>query len=393
MRLFPCTLLLANLVPSALAWGAAGHEIVATIAQIHLHPSALPLICSILNYTSPNPDGPQCHLAPVATWADRARFRMRWSAPLHYVGAIGDHPSETCLFPGTQGWAGHKDQNVLGAIRNVTGLLDEFVKNQRKGIHAGKEELAMANEALKFLIHFMGDMHQPLHLTGRDRGGNGDKVLFDGRQTNLHSVWDSYLIAKAIRTTPRKYNHPLADERVEYSLRGTVYDPYLRQIMAEGVLKNWTHEIPDWLSCPTPKGALATPQGQQRIFSWGWLISDRDPAADTDDETLCPYSWAKEIHALNCEVVWPKELDQESWRSSSEAGHEHFYSVDDELALISNQGASVDDLVKPKGLELDTPKYAGVIAKRRLIERLLAQAGVRLANELNLLFAEDDNTI
>ena len=184
MRLLLYIVLLVNLVPrSVLAWGAAGHEIVATIAQIHLDPTVFPTVCSILNFTSPDPDKPQCHLAPVATWADRVRFKMRWSAPLHYVGAVGDNPGTQCLFPGKQGWEGKEDENVLSAIRNVTDLLAEFMKAKREGT-AGMKDTDVANEALKFLIHFVGDLHQPLHLTGRDRGGNSDKVLFDRRHTS-----------------------------------------------------------------------------------------------------------------------------------------------------------------------------------------------------------------
>lgn len=170
-------------VPGVVGWGAAGHEIAATIAQIHLHPSVLPNMCSILNFTSTNPREPLCHLAPVATWADKLRFKMRWSAPMHYVGAVDDHPSQTCMFPGPKGWAGKRGINVLGAIRNVTGILEEWVEDERSGVLSSTRDDA-ANEALKFLIHFMGDMHMPLHLTGRDRGGNSDKVLFDGRQTS-----------------------------------------------------------------------------------------------------------------------------------------------------------------------------------------------------------------
>lgn len=153
-----------------------GHEIVATIAQIHLHPSVLPSLCSILNYTDTDPSAPLCHLAPVATWADRMRYKMRWSAALHYIGAVGDHPSDTCLFPGDRGWAGKSGVNVLGAVRNVTGILEDWVGDL--------EDDDRANEALKFLVHFVGDMHMPLHLTGRDRGGNGNKVSFDGRVTS-----------------------------------------------------------------------------------------------------------------------------------------------------------------------------------------------------------------
>lgn len=61
---------------------------------------------------------------------------------------------------------------MLSAIRNTTGWLEEGYDG--------------AEEALKFLIHFVGDLHQPLHLTGRDKGGNGAKVRFDGRITSKY---------------------------------------------------------------------------------------------------------------------------------------------------------------------------------------------------------------
>ncbi|KAK2459617.1 hypothetical protein APHAL10511_008372 [Amanita phalloides] len=353
-------LLLAACAPlRALAWGSAGHEIIATIAQIHLHPSAYPSVCSILNSTSHDPSGPPCHLAPVASWADRIRFKYHWSGPLHYIGAFGDHPRETCLFPGDRGWEGRQDANILGATRNMTNQLTSYVAKTKLGGHVSTEDTEEASQALKFLIHFLGDLHQPLHLTGRDRGGNSDKVVFDGRQTNLHSVWDSKLIAKAIRSTPRKYNHPLPDERIEYSLRGAIYDPYVRQIMTEGVLHDWARDIPDWLECPARQQSSGDKSGEQRVLS-----DEGDPGANTDDDVLCPYSWAKPIHALNCDIIWPKELDEVSLGGR----HRHPHH---------------------EGPELDTPEYAGVIAREKLIERLLAQAGVRLAHTLNLLFAEE----
>ena len=155
----------------------------ATIAQIHLHPSVLPNICEILNYTATNPNVPQCHLAPIATWADKLRYRMRWSATMHYIGAVDDYPSKTCAFPGSRGW--EKSVNVLGAIRNGTDILERWMMKQHAQTGNSLYDHVLANEALKFLVHFVGDMHQPLHLTGRDRGGNSDKVLFDNRQTSV----------------------------------------------------------------------------------------------------------------------------------------------------------------------------------------------------------------
>lgn len=156
---------------------------------MHLHPSVLPQLCTILAWnsdfnefpSSSDAAAPSCHIATIAAWADKIRFRKRWSAGLHYVGAVGDHPSSTCLFPGTSGWAGRDHINVLGGIRNTTEILSGWRYSVKNG---ARPNIEVMDEALRFLVHFMGDVHMPLHLTGRDRGGNGDKVLFDGRQTS-----------------------------------------------------------------------------------------------------------------------------------------------------------------------------------------------------------------
>jgi len=141
---------------------------------MYLHPKVLPTLCDILDLPSD-----KCHLASVATWADQQRNHMRWSAALHYVGAVDDHPSRTCAFPGEHKWQGKPSINALDAIKNTTSLLQDWVNNDTSD--------TIANEALKFLIHFVGDAHQPLHLTGRARGGNSVHVLFDRRHTSKFS--------------------------------------------------------------------------------------------------------------------------------------------------------------------------------------------------------------
>lgn len=168
-------------VPSTLAWGGAGHEIVATIAQIYLHPSTLSNVCEVLYPgSSESQRWPPCYLSRVASWADSIKRnpKYRYTAAMHYVGAVGDHPSETCLFPGARGWAGKRDVNVLGAVRNMTNVL--------VGYTDGYYDRDAAEDAVKFLIHYVGDMHMPLHLTGRERGGNGARVTFDGRVTSKY---------------------------------------------------------------------------------------------------------------------------------------------------------------------------------------------------------------
>ncbi|KAI0052064.1 phospholipase C/P1 nuclease [Auriscalpium vulgare] len=384
----------------ALAWGAAGHEITATIAQIHLDPRVLPVLCSILY---PDSDISQpCNLASVASWADKIRYRARWSAPLHYVGALGDHPSDTCMFPGTRGWAGHEGGNVLSAIRNVTTILDDFVQ---AGAARTADDTDLAQEALKFLIHFVGDMHQPLHLTGRDRGGNGVKVSWDGRVTNLHSLWDGLLIAKALRSLPRSsnYSRPLPVPEVENALRGAIYDPYIRKLMWEGVgvgpysqrKARWEDDAEGWLACPTPDAPVQPSSlfgGVKQAFL-GLLPRRTTPAPGppqtTDDDALCPYAWAAPLHKLNCDLVWPKELDDPHYRAASSDVQDihlhHGSTVEDEVRAVDMRVGTAE-ANEGRYLELDTPEYAGRIEREWVVEKLLAMGGVRLAAVLNGIF-------
>jgi len=391
MRISHYVLLFATSLhlPAVLGWGAAGHEIVATIAQIHLHPTVYTSMCTILNFTSNNPNEPQCHLAPIAAWADRIRYNMRWSAPLHYVGALDDYPSKTCAFPGERGWAGSRGGNVLGAVRNVTNMLEDWATAVDQ-VNTNSENGA-ANEAFKFLVHFMGDLHMPLHLTGRDRGGNSNKVRFSGRITNLHSLWDGLLIAKAIREVPRNYSRPLPYPQVEYALRGTIYDSYVRRIMWEGILNKWADEIPSWLSCPSPLSAPTSNSLWQQVMStWVRLTRGVKAAEETDDELLCPYHWAEPIHSLNCEIIWPKELDEPPYGDPIHRAHSSEVSAHHHNCGELDSDTIIDEEFNPRRpyLELDTPEYSGVIAERLIVEKLLAQAGIRLAAVINWLFAD-----
>ena len=160
---------------------STGHEVVATIAQMHLHPSVMPKLCNILDH------GGECHLAPVAAWADRVRriSKYSWTGPLHYINAVDDYPSAVCAFPGSNGWGGQTHINVLHGVRNTTNVL------QDAGWNTDDDDIpSWVQDVLKILIHFLGDMHQPLHLTGCNRGRNGDKVTFDRRPSVrvLHHV-------------------------------------------------------------------------------------------------------------------------------------------------------------------------------------------------------------
>jgi hypothetical protein len=392
-------------VPGVLGWGAAGHEIVATIAQIYTEPAAMEKLCTILNaHTGANFNTESitsgggrwsCNLASISTWADKYKYQMRWSAALHYVNGVGDHPADTCLFPGPEGWAGKSGINVLGGIHNTSNILLDWASGE---IH----DVELAQEALKFIVHFVGDLHMPLHLVGRDRGGNSVDVCWEGRRSNLHSVWDGLIVAKAIRQTGRNYSRPLPAgfERVEENLRGAIYDSYIRRIVWEGVEGKWAENLDDWIACPAGDGkpemhkeATTVLSTLRDFFLPGWISERGIETPVTDTEFICPYHWAKPIHALNCELIWPKEIDEYNLSSRSRRArckkfpHPPSVGLELEEELQEAGGVESEEVGEPP-YELDNPDYTRPIEERMLLEQFLAQGGVRLAAILNYIFAD-----
>jgi len=115
----------------------------------------------------PHSSARSCHLAPIASWPDTIRFRYPWSSHLHYVNPINDTPPASCVY-GATGWTSL--ENVLSASVNYTTRL----RTQR-----GEGREWERDMALRMLTHLIGDLHQPLHLTGRERGGNDVVVRFE----------------------------------------------------------------------------------------------------------------------------------------------------------------------------------------------------------------------
>jgi hypothetical protein len=176
------------------AWSALGHKLVGALAQRHLTPAANAEVARLLA-GEPDPT-----LAGVATWADTMRDsdpeRFKQTSRWHYVNLSSDScryaPERDC-----------KDgQCVIGAIAAQRAILADR-----------SQPLAARRDALKFIVHFVGDVHQPLHANARnDQGGNKyqislrtdiapeayarDRYVDGVMGTNLHSVWDFYVLAE-----------------------------------------------------------------------------------------------------------------------------------------------------------------------------------------------------
>lgn len=176
-------LLAALLIGSfpALAWGPQGHQTVAELADRQLRPAARAEVARLLA-GEPTPT-----LAGVADWADEVRARdsgagrtNRW----HYLNFKGGDcsyvPARDC-----------PDGNcVIAAInRNFLVLADRARPDQER------------RDALKFLVHFVADAHQPLHASPiEDKGGNEFQVSYQGEGSNLHKVWDSLILQNGARS-------------------------------------------------------------------------------------------------------------------------------------------------------------------------------------------------
>ncbi len=170
---------------NANAWGDLGHRVTALIAYRHLTPSARTTLDALLAGDSDTLTGPD--FASRATWADKYRNAHRETAAWHFVDIEIDAPdmAAACFhFPalgGALAGAGPAKDCVVNKI-------DEFAAELTNATTPRAERLL----ALKFLIHFIGDLHQPLHAADHhDRGGNCVLLAaLQGQATNLHAYWD-----------------------------------------------------------------------------------------------------------------------------------------------------------------------------------------------------------
>jgi S1/P1 Nuclease len=165
-RLFNFCLIGVSIVLTS--WGFKGHRAVASIAQKHLTSNTAYVVSAYLKGES---------MADVATWADENRNNT--TAPWHFLNLpLGLTHEQFVKF------VSESDNNVYSAIlKTEASLKDKSLTPDQK------------NEALKYLIHLVGDAHQPMHISRKeDKGGNMIQVRFDNKGTNLHSLWDSKLI-------------------------------------------------------------------------------------------------------------------------------------------------------------------------------------------------------
>jgi S1/P1 Nuclease len=170
-RRFLLAFLLAIPIP-AYAWGPEGHEVIARIAADNLSPAAHLRISQLVGGDAP------VLMVLDSNWADEIRADRPDTVPWHFVN----------IEIGTKGYDLRQD---CGRDNCVVAQIDRDMSVLRDVKASQPAKL----DALRFLIHFIGDLHQPLHAADRhDKGGNSLIVFQVRRRSNLHRVWDEDVV-------------------------------------------------------------------------------------------------------------------------------------------------------------------------------------------------------
>jgi len=173
---------------SLASWGTLGHHVIGEIAERHLTPEAKAAVNNLLGHES---------LADVSSWADDIRQAEPATAPLHFMNL----PTGLNYTEFEQQVKNMKTGNVYTGILAAENLLKNTGAPQRQRVNA-----------LKYLVHFVGDAHQPMHVSrAEDRGGNNIKLTFENQYTSLHEIWDTNLLEKDglnYKKLAEQYDHP-----------------------------------------------------------------------------------------------------------------------------------------------------------------------------------------
>ena len=272
------SILLLSLISS---WGYSGHFAIGNLTMKLLPDDILSKVTSmLLNDTSDTAVGRiyAGSLGRASTWPDYIKryADFQWSKSIHYVDT-NDNPPDTCAYL-------INDCSGDGPYSCLISAINHFYTHLGQDIapilNSGPVSTLTAVQGLKFFVHLVQDLHQPLHVCGRERGGNGMKVRFGRKRTNLHSVWDSLMINKRIKD-------------------------------------DFKNRRQDWINSLFEKTTLFT----------DICLSDCQKVQCTIDSETCLQNWTSWINKLNCKTTW--QLDDDALGLNM---HEQF-NIDDTVDL------------------------------------------------------------
>ncbi len=224
--------------PTAKAWGCKGHQTVALVAEKHLTPEARQMVQKLLGENAIDPklkrwcgNTTSDLMVDASTWPDDVR-NERKNGPWHYIDIPrGKHKGDLAEYCGAEGC--------------VTRAIEE----QRAILKDKSADPVKRAEAIRYLIHFVGDLHQPLHaITNADNGGNCVPVKYfrhepllnalhperEDYSPNLHQIWDTEIVERDMEiSNPLRYADELDEkyraESVAWEAAGIHVDNWARE--------------------------------------------------------------------------------------------------------------------------------------------------------------------
>lgn len=191
---------------SSWGWGQTGHRVIGRIADDQLNDKARSVIETLLEGES---------LAMVSTYMDEIRSDSTYDHT---------HSWHWVTIPDGKEYA-ETEKNPEGDLVEAIERMVQILSDQDES----RQERA---QALRYLVHLVGDLHQPLHVgNGTDRGGNAVKVKWFGDYSNLHRVWDSEMIDS------KRFSY----SELAYELQA-MYDQKRMVQWSDGTVRDWAHE-------------------------------------------------------------------------------------------------------------------------------------------------------
>lgn len=223
MRILFAALVALGFAAPAHAYWEFGHETVARIAMANVTPRTRAAVKRLLAKTSElgTPECPATTIEGASTWADCIKPLKGTDGTSRFGYAYGWHFQDVNICRPFTLEEACKDGNCVSAQieRDVAILKDK---------HAPEKDRV---QALVFLIHFVGDLHQPLHAGEKDDKGGNDVAaaygIYAPRRFNLHSIWDGTLAERAITSGPSLVRR---------------YPPAVRAALAAGDVTDWSRE-------------------------------------------------------------------------------------------------------------------------------------------------------
>ncbi|ORY16643.1 nuclease PA3 [Clohesyomyces aquaticus] len=240
------------LVASAAAWNTDVHNQIGFMAEKFLNPYTTSVLQQILEPQYNGSIGRAAAWADAYAHTDEGAFSYQW----HWIDS-SDNPPAVCNLhynrDCTEGGC------VVSAIANQTQILKECIDDVKSGSLTGGTNLT-CSYALKWASHFLGDIQQPLHASGIAAGGNFFNVTFGNKSTELHAVWDGYIVYADAEVT-KFSNLSIA--------------PFFTSLVSRIHKDDFFMPTSEWLSCIDPSTPIA-----------------------------CAMKWARESNEWTCDYVY-----------------------------------------------------------------------------------------